>query len=354
MFPGGFGFRRLITVHAAQVSGGAALADYPLFVRIFLPELASTANGGNVASPGGHDIVFRLPDGTDLDHELDWYNPGNGRMTAWVRVPALSTATDTQLYVYYGNPSITSATEDSGAVWDDDYVAVWHMTEDPGSEATVFDSTSGNNDGIARNMESADNLAAERGRGLRFDGGDEVVRVVSSSLDLTQDITVRAWMRMDGDITGTHQRVYQKGDRSNRTLEFYVEDGNETAGEVNVRLNNDTGGDYLKPTFNIPSFQYGEWYSLTLVIDDDANQVSLLVNGETVRKDAYTGTVTTSQLNHYIGNWDDDGANPRNLNGVVDELAISSTPRSEDWLRTRFRNEDAPATFYLLGDEERP
>lgn len=56
------------------------------------------------ARPDGSDIVFTAADGTTrIDHVLEGYDSGSGAVVAWVRVPALSTTTATDLFMYYGN-----------------------------------------------------------------------------------------------------------------------------------------------------------------------------------------------------------------------------------------------------------
>jgi hypothetical protein len=38
---------------------------------------------------------------------------------------------------------------------------------------------------------------------------------------------------------------------------------------------------------------------------------------------------------------------------MLDEVRIANTPRSPNWLRTEYNNQQAPASFYLVG-QRRP
>jgi len=41
-----------------------------------------------------------------------------------------------------------------------------------------------------------------------------------------------------------------------------------------------------------------------------------------------------------------------NATGIIDEVRISNTPRSANWLLTEYRNQNDPSTFYTVGSEE--
>ena len=47
---------------------------------------------------------------------------------AWVRVPSLSSAADTQIYAYYGNVAAANQQNVAG-VWDANTMAVYHLGE---------------------------------------------------------------------------------------------------------------------------------------------------------------------------------------------------------------------------------
>ena len=50
----------------------------------------------------------------------------------------------------------------------------------------------------------------------------------------------------------------------------------------------------------------------------------------------------------YIGEADSGGK----VNGAVDEIRISNTARSSDWIATEYHNQSSPSTFYSLGSEQ--
>ena len=109
-FPqGSWAHRKPITVDATLV--GADQTDYPLLVQFSDADLAANA------TLGGLDLVFTAADGvTRLDHVIEAWDPGAGSLTAWVLVPTVSSATDTELFLYYGNVSAADQ-QDPAAVF---------------------------------------------------------------------------------------------------------------------------------------------------------------------------------------------------------------------------------------------
>jgi hypothetical protein len=40
------------------------------------------------------------------------------------------------------------------------------------------------------------------------------------------------------------------------------------------------------------------------------------------------------------------------FNGILDEFRVSTSARSADWILTEYRNQNTPATFYVVGAQE--
>ena len=60
------------------------------------------------ARDDGGDIYFTSSGGsTKLSHEIEKFDSSTGNLVAWVKVPNLSSSTDTILYMYYGPTTYT-------------------------------------------------------------------------------------------------------------------------------------------------------------------------------------------------------------------------------------------------------
>jgi len=79
----GYIYRKTITIPAAQVSGGPH-TNFPVLVSVTDADLATTANGGYVENANGWDIVFSQDHVSALNHQVEYYNPTNGNLIAWV------------------------------------------------------------------------------------------------------------------------------------------------------------------------------------------------------------------------------------------------------------------------------
>jgi len=95
----------------------------------------------SAAQSNGDDILFTAGDGTTkLSHEIESWNDFTGNLAAWVKVPSLSSVTDTRIYIYYANAAASNQ-EDVIGTWDSNYKIITHLHD------SVVDSTVNNNDG---------------------------------------------------------------------------------------------------------------------------------------------------------------------------------------------------------------
>jgi len=79
---------------------------------------------------------------TKLNYEREYYDSTTGELVLWIKTD-ISSTTNKDLYIYYGNSGVTEDQATTTGVWDDDYVTVHHLSETSG---THYDST-GNHDG---------------------------------------------------------------------------------------------------------------------------------------------------------------------------------------------------------------
>ena len=143
-------YRKRITIDHTRVGTGCShLYDFPVFIKIRNdPDLRTTANGGRVFSNNGHDIVFKDDGGSKLDHEVLQYDGSSGTLEAFVRLPQVSSLTDTIFYIHYGDASVSGSQENVTGVWNNGFTMVYHLDEASGTSGTgsVKDST-GNTSG---------------------------------------------------------------------------------------------------------------------------------------------------------------------------------------------------------------
>lgn len=322
-------YRRKITIDADQISGSSSLNNFPVLIYINNSDL-------NKARSDGFDILFASPiDSTSfvkLDHEIESFNQSSGILWAWVRIPELSAIEDTDLYIYYGNVDSTNQ-QNVTAVWDSNYMGVWHFNED------LEDSTTNNNDG---NNNGTTDITGKIADGRDFERSNtQYVNVPdSASLELSDvdRVTVQAWINKESTPSISWMAVVQKSDQSynlqlqNAALPYFtIYDTTWNSAIANGNITN------------------GQW--VYLVGTFDGSTIRLYVNGV-----LQTTTDTASSINSAAGTGVGIGENldstGRHFDGQIDEVRISDIARSADWITTEYNNQNAPQNFYNIGDEQ--
>lgn len=138
-----------IVIDATKVSGTGSHTNFP----VVLTEANFSTNASilfDYCRTDGGDIRFYSDEAgtTQIAHEIASINTSTNEIEIYVKVPSLSTSTNTTIYMRFGNKSLTmqavTATYGRNAVWSD-YDRVYHFNDDP-SLGTLTDS-SGNEDG---------------------------------------------------------------------------------------------------------------------------------------------------------------------------------------------------------------
>lgn len=343
----GYNYRKSITINKAQVSGAVALLDFPVLISLNDPDLrylAEQCNNNKLFSPTGLDISFAAasaPENT-LKFQLDTYDPVAGTLNCWVNIPALtasgSAAANTVIYLYYGSnihhdPWGTNAT----ATWTS-VMKLWHMNLDaaPASSRnakaiSVAEMAKGT--GI---MNGTNFVAGKIGAALKLNGSNESM---NASRDSSATFTISAWIKLNKvdneqvlisndsiGVGGYTIKVNAAG-----KLIFDVKKG---AGTVST----------ISPNMILLANQ---WYNIA--ISRDGKLKEIYINGKIAISQTKTdGVGIGGRIS--IGR---SKQNDRFFGGLIDELRISDQVKSVDWLRTEYNNQNDPASFYVIGAEEK-
>jgi PKD repeat protein len=178
-------YRKNITLNRTAVP--ADLSNFPVLINYLDSDLKARAKAK------GADILFTDSTGTTkIPHQIESFMTNTGSLTAWVKVPTLSSSANTTIYLYYGNPASTGQ-EDSENVWDGNFAGVYHLNES--TSETVQDSTSNNRDGTQ--SQSPVQTAGKINGSLSFDGNNQRVSMGDvAAYDFgTNPFTVSAWVK---------------------------------------------------------------------------------------------------------------------------------------------------------------
>jgi predicted RNA-binding Zn-ribbon protein involved in translation (DUF1610 family) len=335
--PASWSYRKPITINSSKVNSD--LSDFPVLINITDSDLSSKAQSD------GYDIVFTSSNNRiKLDHEIENYASGTGELVTWVRIPSLSSSTDTVIYMYYGNNDISSPTHNPTGVWDINFTMVQHLNESSGIH---YDSTSNNNDGSPQGGITQD-ITGKIDGADDFDGDADYIDVsTSSSLNITTGITIEAWVKPDGlDHTYNDLSVVSKYDNSDRAYQLGFDDDAGEADDWDFRLSSDgTSSDgqiHVSNAVDSNQWQYmtGTW---------DGTNVRLYKNGAEIGIAVpFLGPIYLSAADVWIGH----GTYYESMDGWIDEVRISNKARSEDWINASYINQNSTSSFLYAGNEE--
>jgi len=281
-----------------------------------------------------YDLKFRLnsPSGTGVENRMVWFDNFTfleqvgeeelGRFGEyWLQVD-LSSTSDREVYIYYGN----SGAEDKASpnqVWDDGYEGVWHKSDE--TSLTILDSTSNSNNGTKYSANHPIETSGKIGKSQDYNG---VVDVIDLDDDLVADdnFTASYWMKTDRDGNygilnhNSSHNVGRIGHTSPTRISFWDPDKNIDLSE---------------------SFITNSWEYFTIARDDDL--LMIFRNGNPVGNSTYSSTQTWK----IIGG-KPDSSSWQYYSGGVDEVRFSSVARSAEWISTEYNNQNSPSTFYSL------
>jgi hypothetical protein len=318
-------FRKKITIDHTKVD--ADLTDFPVLINY-----DEEGDLKQYAKADASDILFTSSDGTTkLSHQIENYDNTDGSIRAWVKISSLSSTTDTELYIYYGNAEAVDQ-QNITDVWSNNYAGVWLMNE--GTGTTVHDYSGNGNHGTME--DSNDWIEYNNSYALKFDGlsGDDIIISHGSSLNI-ENITVSSKIKVDN--VADMNMVASRGDDSIGDLWYHrVLDSSYdfVVGGVGGAHSDVTG---LSDEYIQLSGTY------------DGAIVKAYLNGTESVGDSNVGSVGQGDASLYYGthyHW------PQRLNGEIVFVMISSTARSAQWISTEYANQNSPSTFYTTTGAE--
>ncbi len=342
-----YAFYRSITIDHTKVPN-TNQTDFPVLISGTYAWLATVANGGDVTSSSGYDIIFTSDSGgaSPLDFERVGYSATTGLVEFWVRIPTLSYTVDTVIYIQYSDAGVTTDQSTPTSVWDSNFKAVYHLPN--GTSLTANDSTSGGFNGTLVNTPTA-------GTG-KIDGGGSFVRASSQYVQNANavmtpfPITISAWVTATGAFgTGDDRVIAAIMRKSSANAEGFWLSILEVSGSIYLRAVAVGAG---SPRIQRQTSAYGTPTSLHHVVASCSSSTSfiLYVDGTAVSSGSVGAAATPSSLSDTFvggliyntstvyGNW----------NGVIDEVRISNVARSADWILADYNSTNSPATFYSI------
>jgi len=287
----------------------------------------------------GEDIRFvDANDTTALEYEIETWDDTNDAWI-WVKVPQIDKASDTDfIYMYYGNDG-AGDNQNANLTWRSEYKGVWHLNKDAGD---VLDTSGNNNDGANNN--ATRQQPGQVGFGFDFNGTTAYVEVDDDdTLDITQELTVEAWIEADA-IPDTIQTVVGKWGAGWATINYLLATDDLDASRLSV-----ADGVVHSKALNNESITIDTWYYIVGRYSKTEGKVKIFTNGElgdVVVDESDNLAITGNPL--IFGNNTATGGFW--YNGAIDEVRIAEIAFSDDWIAAQYLS--MTDAFITFGDEK--
>jgi len=316
-----------------NVSSNKSLSDYQISAIL---DTQSLISAGKMRNDCGDLRVIDSDDVTQLPFWIENCNSTGTKI--WIKVPHIPTGNKT-IYIYYGNPSASSESNISETFIRiiEGLQASWHFDE--GSGITADDTSGNDNDGT---VYGANWTSGKFGEALSFDGVNDYVEVDDSdSLDITDEITIEAWIYLNQLPPAIAGRDWY----SILVKPYYgYAYGLMYTGPYSLSPNRFRfyhQGLSAGYTDGPVSLNISEWYHI--IATYNGSKTKIYLNGGVIGSESVTGSITTNNENVFIG-INKNGEYP--FNGTIDEVRIYSNALSAGEVLDLYNNYGYTTTNY--------
>lgn len=284
----------------------------------------------------GTDIIFSTM--SDCSFNLKWDTETVSGFQSWVNIPTVSASVDTNFYICYGSSTLTTYQGVSSATWDSSFQGVYHFPN--GTTLSARDSTTN-----AINLSGTATPTAGTGEvdgGLTLNGSTQYEQSPSATnFNFTTNGTAEGWVNLNNlsSNQGLIGKNAQATDRNGYDLQV------QTSGKLFIELASASANIGGLTTSAITS---GAWHHLAMTW----NGTTLFAYIDGV-KDATSFSQTLTPVSNVwpliIGASGEQLFNF--LGGKIDEVRLSNTARSADWISTEYNSVSNPSGFITAGSE---
>ncbi|MCK5061386.1 DUF2341 domain-containing protein [Candidatus Parcubacteria bacterium] len=336
-------YRKKITIFASQVV--ATADDFVVLATTTDANLAYTSNGGHMASSSGADMLIADAFGNKLDYEREYYSSSTGEIAIWIQLD-ISSTTNQEIYLYYGNSTVSKDQATTTGVWDSSYKAVWHLAESgTGAAGEYLDSTVNSYHGQGGTSVGGDNcdpptrVSGLAGYGQSFDGdSDNFGLTPDVGLDVFgSDFTLEAWTLLDTTDNGV---ILDALPGPNTRLNF----SHDGADGWTYNSRSGTIATYIVESANTTDIN--EYHHI--VYTRSGNDYIVYLDG------AVLATNTNAIAPPADSDWSfgHRRESRMSLTGDLDEIRVLSVARTQEWIQTEFNNQSNVNSFMSFGNEE--
>ena len=286
---------------------------------------------------------------TKLKWEVEKYDGVTGNLIAWVKIPSVSSSTDTVFYLMYGNSAINTDQSDPPNTWDSNFKGVWHMA-DSAANTTIKESTVTGANGINNANTSSKTATGQIGNALSYNGSTDG-SFAAINLSATNIATLSFWMKWTTNANDDHL-AFEYTPNYNVNAGGFIADWNSSSyGGGKFEMGTGKGNfTYWTDLFTRPSTV--TWHLVHLVFNRSGPINKVYIDGSL--QTLTTGTRNGSGLGNFSNSslyFMSRAASALNAAGTLDEVRLSTVERNASWTATEYNNQSSPGTFITVGTE---
>lgn len=286
------------------------------------------------AKDDGSDVRFMSGDDKlPLKFQKELYDAANEMALFWVKVPRVMAGSKQDfIWIYYGNKSAPQVQE-QGGVYDVNQLLVYHLDE---AEGKPRDETAYGNHPSEFSAEMG--VPAVIGAGLTLNGSsDKIVIPRSPSLNFSTGFTFSTWIRISQPQNSA--RILSWEDQ-NKSLIIGID-------QTKVFARATAGGQTLE-TEKTADLPLESWHHLA-VTAEPSKRLTIYLDGREMTWVNLPGALPEPASDLCVGAALNGGGF---FAGDLDEIQLSKTARSAEWLRTAFRGQGPDNILASFMEEE--
>ncbi len=286
------------------------------------------------------DLRFTNQSGKLLPYYIDTCSDNSATNKVWVMADLVPKNTTTYtLYMYYGNPAATSASDSTKFRLFNGLVGYWSMNESSwnGTSGEVKDSSVNGNNGVSSctggGCTVPSTTTAKYTNGGSFDGTQDYATMGDiNAFDGLTKVTVSVWAKWSGSVGGLSAEKSLA--RKQGATGVFALGGGWAAGKAKFWVNDGTWKSSNDSTTRIDD---GSWHHIVGIYD--ASTIRIYIDGVQENSNSI-GTTTLSSTNDpfSIGSYNNGTNFVEFWNGIIDDTRIYNRALSADEITQLYQN----------------
>jgi hypothetical protein len=294
------------------------------------------------------DLIFTsdAAGATLLNWEFETWTPTTGAVNVWVNVPSL--ANGTVVYAWYGQPSVTTLQTTPSATWGSNFMAVYHLKENPaGAAPQVNDSTANANHATMNGAVQASlQQPGKVGGSVNFEGNTwaGLANPANFSFERTDSFSLSGWFKLASNAAGTLLSKYPAVPGAGWVL---MQEPGATSPVLYLGLFGGANNGALAAT---PAVTLGAWHYVVATYSGTSKVAGMQIYVDGVNKPLTTisDNLTTSMVNNLPAAINGRAGPNQMSTASMDEVRISKkgVVLSPAWVTASFNNQSQPGGFF--------